>query len=243
MVGAFFALFLSAAAWLVAGPGRAEEARVLIGSIAAASETGADDPDAAASPVARAAKALMDRLGYRRPPELLPFVRAVVEVQKHDDAVMLPLARTPKRESEYQWLVPLWEDDCVIVTLRGLDIDAKNLGSARIGVVRASATQEVAEQLGYTNLELSTDDIQNLQKLRRGRIEAWFGLRQRVDRAIALLRLDPAEFHISASLSPLKIYVAASKSFDSKEAERWKAAGDGLLAEGVMASLLRDGPL
>ncbi|MBV8114490.1 MAG: hypothetical protein JO300_07085, partial [Silvibacterium sp.] len=134
--------------------------RVVIGSIGSATSDSFHDPDAS-TPSVQIARELMNRLGYRQPIELVPFARAVNETQRSDNIVMIPLARTPRRENKYQWLNLLWEDDCVLVRAA----DKGNTDISKIGVVRASATEEVAEILGLANVELSTDDIQNALKL------------------------------------------------------------------------------
>ncbi len=212
--------------------------RVIIGGVAATAAGSRADIEVVVMAIAMA---VADHAGYHGDFEDMPYSRALAETQQHDNVLILPIARTPAREAHFQWLIPLFEDGYVIVTRPNT---APILGGkAKIGVVRSSAAEEVAKDLGYENLEQSIDDLQNIAMLMHGHIGAWIASRARATLLIREAGYDPGEFNVSILPPRYTIYLAASPRLDAAEGERWRAAGEAVRSDGTLDALLRQYPI
>lgn len=182
-------------------------------------------------------QAIAHRAGYTRDFERMPWARALSIAEAGPDVLLLSVVRTPARESHFQWLIPLLEDDYVLVSQQPIDLET--VSQRTIGVLRGSVVIELAKHLGYTHLDIAGDDQQNLQRLRAGRCDVWM-----VGRVpgLALIRrsgLKAADFYFSPSLQHLDVYLAASLDFDRVEARRWQAAYEAIRIDGTLNAIRR----
>jgi polar amino acid transport system substrate-binding protein len=110
--------------------------------------------------------------------EVLPWVRAMQQVQERPDAILFSLTRTPEREAQFKWVGPISPRRIVLFKLAARqDLGVPNLqrlAGAKIGVVRESAAARQMQNDGLDpgqELELALDDTNNLRKLLAGRME------------------------------------------------------------------------
>lgn len=121
---------------------------------------------------------LAQQAGIHLSIEVLPWIRAMQQVQERPDAILFSLTRTPEREAQFKWVGPISPRRIVLFKLAARqDLGVPNLqrlAGAKIGVVRESATARQMQSDGLDigqELELALDDTNNLRKLLAGRME------------------------------------------------------------------------
>ncbi|AZN35571.1 substrate-binding periplasmic protein [Iodobacter ciconiae] len=112
--------------------------------------------------------------------EMLPWPRAYSRAQKESNTLIYSIARTPERESQFQWLGPISSRRIMLYKLATRkDILIKNLDDARayrIGVVREAESTRNLIRLGFDKLDLATDDENNMRKFKHGRFDLLLAL-------------------------------------------------------------------
>lgn len=110
--------------------------------------------------------------------EVLPWVRAMQQVQDRPGTLLFSLTRTPERETQFKWVGPISSRRIVLFKLAARkDLRTphlQRLAGAKIGVVRESATARQMQADGLSpgqELDLALDDTNNLRKLLAGRME------------------------------------------------------------------------
>jgi len=169
--------------------------------------------------------------------EVQPLNRALASARRDDNTLTFPVARTPEREAAFQWLLPLMEDDYVLVSTQ--PISARALSGQTIGVVRGSMLLDFAARQGYVHIDQSTDEAENLRKLMAGRFHVWLTGRTRALAQIRRQGLDVGQFHFSGPLRHFVIYVAASRRFDAGQARRWRQTYAAMQADGSLRAIRR----
>jgi polar amino acid transport system substrate-binding protein len=189
------------------------------------------DAVSSSSIISEALDAIVERLGYAPTYEVVPFARALHIAKERNDIILTPLLRTEARERQYRWLIPLFEDDLVLISTgsHSPEIDPAKI----VGVPRATTMQETAENLGFRTIDQVSDDIQNARKLLGGRIDLWLTARSEAVKAIQFIGASPGQFHISDPLKTLTVYIASPLGLEQREADRWEAAGHALRADGT----------
>ncbi|HEV6965101.1 MULTISPECIES: substrate-binding periplasmic protein [Roseateles] len=110
--------------------------------------------------------------------EVLPWQRAMQLAESRRDSILFSLTRSPEREAQFQWVGPIAQRRILIYKLASrTDLaltQLAELGDARIGVVRDSATDRALQAAGLRpgiELEQGLDDPTNVRKLLAGRME------------------------------------------------------------------------
>jgi len=208
----------------------AAQVRVLIGS------TSRFAPDAGGQGYAYAVtRAIAQRVGYTKVFEMMPWARARMITEHENNVLLVPVVRVPSREAHFQWLVPLLEDDFVLVSQK--PIEMKTAAQRNICVLRGSAAIELADRLGYRHLGLATDEEQGLHSLLAGNCDLWLVGRHPAMTLIQQVGRPVTSFYFSASLEHLTMYLAASRSFNTDEARRWQAAYETMRTDGTITAL------
>jgi polar amino acid transport system substrate-binding protein len=109
--------------------------------------------------------------------KVLPWQRAVQMAEAQPASVLFSLTRTPEREAQFQWVGPITQRRILVYKLASrTDLTLAQLGElggARIGVVRDSATDRQLQAAGLKpglQLEHGLDDATNVRKLLAGRM-------------------------------------------------------------------------
>ncbi len=120
-------------------------------------------------------KELTRRAGVSSTMELVPWARAYAEALENPKHGVFPTFRTPEREALFQWVGPLVENDWVLMARADRKIELETLADAeryRIGAYLGDALAEYLESQGLV-LDYVTNDVLNVRKLGRGRIDLW----------------------------------------------------------------------
>ena len=149
-------------------------------------------------------------------PDWMPWARAVATAAQ-GNSLIFPLARAPERESAWQWLAPLAQDQLVLVvapeSARSL-ADPAALHRLRVGAIRSSFILARLQEFGFRLPELAPTELANAKKLALGRIDAWATVR-----SVALADMHRAYLPGQAQLltlghEPISLWLAASPDLD-----------------------------
>ncbi len=120
-------------------------------------------------------KALMQRANVPATMQLVPWKRAYAQALENPHHGVFPTFRTPEREALFQWVGPLVENNWVLMARADSPIELASLAEAgkyRIGAYLGDSLAEYLESQGLA-LDYVTNDVLNVRKLGRGRIDLW----------------------------------------------------------------------
>lgn len=118
---------------------------------------------------------LMRRAGDSYQLSAVPWARSMLLVQKQAGSCMFSTARTPERESHYQWVGPLEHNNLAVFGRADNPHAANNVAGLKshlIGTKRRDASGEYFTALGYA-IDPVTADADNPRKMMRGRFDYW----------------------------------------------------------------------
>lgn len=185
---------------------------------------------------------LARRTGHAGQIQLYPLARALMVVNSSPGTLVAPLARVPSREKQYQWQVPILEDEFVVVANKDSTVDISTLEAARkvsLGVVRDGAGALLAQQNGLDRVSIVVHDDLNARKLQAGRIDAWVSSWNGILSAQRNVGLKKEALRRGVVLSRVKIYMASSPDLDPALLADWRAALDAMKADGSYDRLLK----
>jgi polar amino acid transport system substrate-binding protein len=106
--------------------------------------------------------------------EIMPWARAFATAETQPASCVFAAARTPDRETSFQWVVPMLMDVNLIVARQSSPITATTIAEAlpySIGTQREDYTEALLRRAGFERLDLSASFDLTLAKLLGGRIE------------------------------------------------------------------------
>ena len=181
-----------------------------------------------------------------KPPQFLPWSRAVKMATDNPDTAIFSMYRKPEREKQFHWVGPLAKANVVFMGLagRGLKVtsmeDAKKL--PKIGVQKDSTHHKILEAQGFTNLELTAASDEtignpNIQKLVAGRFDAWIATEQSARAKGKLLGIDDNKLETLYVISEDELYLAFNLGTSKATVARWQKALDDVKTKPVYRAL------
>lgn len=215
----------------------AETVTVLAGPIAPYAIERGDKPGAAVEIVNEMAK----RAGIAAVVKFEPWARAQADAQSGHDVAILPLTRTPERESKYTWIVPLLSDQLYLQTIR-TDLDIPSLakaGTLSIATLRNTPQEDLLRQAGLSKLELVNDEDAGAKMLKAGHVDAWFTRGMVASFTYAQNGGDPKQLVRSAETETPPMYLGGSPDFPKATAEKLSQALASMKADGSYDRILQ----
>ncbi|SMC26611.1 amino acid ABC transporter substrate-binding protein, PAAT family [Andreprevotia lacus DSM 23236] len=117
----------------------------------------------------------LQRAGLQASFELMPWARALFLARSQPDTCVYSAVRTAERERFYRWIGPLVADEIKLFARADNPLRLNSAADAskfRVGGYNGDAYSDLAEKMGIP-LERAASDVQNLLKLRAGRIDLW----------------------------------------------------------------------
>lgn len=182
------------------------------------------------------------RMGKPATIEFVPWARARFDAENNPNVAIIPLGRTPERENKYKWVIHILDDAYVIVTLKNSKANISTIESAKnlkIGILSGSVADALLKKAGYTNLEPASTDIQNVKKLKLGRIDAWvapYSCRGQYEKEGGL---GSADLRVGAELTTIHEYLGASKSLDDETIKKWQKTFATMKRDGSYAAIMK----
>jgi len=116
-----------------------------------------------------------ERAGHQVKAEFMPWARAKLEVKQGDREVLLGAYYTEQRAKTYMASDPIYTDRVGIVARKGVDIEEfsslRELEGYTIGYGRGYSVNEEFDNAGYLNKVVAKNQVLNLRKLSKGRID------------------------------------------------------------------------
>jgi polar amino acid transport system substrate-binding protein len=171
----------------------------------------------------------------------VPWPRAVLLTNSMTRTGIFPLTRTPEREKQFRWLVPVLAEHYVFFADGNSHFDLdhpENMKHKRIGALRGSAMASELRDMGYHNVIESGSVAEGRRFLARGIVDAMIGNREIVRRS---LKGTPEEdrFKMSKPVRTAQAWLAGSLDFTEKDAALLDKAMLSMVEDGTYASILK----
>ena len=188
-------------------------------------------------------RALQAKVANQSVIEILPWARAIEELEHNNHRALFCVARTAAREDKFAWVGPLFGDGVYLVKRRGQPLMQNQLSDAKewsqIAVTRNYPEHLFLQQAGFNNLVLSKSPEHSIRLLLSGRVDALAigefampPLLQRMGVDAQLLE----QTHLK--LFDVELYLAFSKDTEMAELQRWQQALAQLGNEGELEAIL-----
>ncbi len=175
--------------------------------------------------------------------EMQPWARAYHTLENDNDAIVISVARNDLRGDLFQWVGPVHGTDTYLYAIKGSGVKAKNIDEARklrsIGAHRSSNNAQRFQDMGFTNLEKVTDDLQNVKKLLIGRIDAMPSTQRNIKARLEKANIPPKKLEKLFVLWRDEDYIAFSKGADPAFVQKWQAAFDSMRDDGTYQEIYR----
>lgn len=174
--------------------------------------------------------------------ELMPLARALSQARYRRNVLLVPPVRSPQRDPQFLWIVPLMDEAFVLVSHRQyhptpLTINA--LPGLTVGVMRGSFGQSLLRPYPQVKQALVAEEIHNADKLALGRIQgwavAWNSARYNQQQA----GLPLADLVRGETLQHSPLYLAASPHFPTAEATRRYQTITAMRDDGSLARIIK----
>lgn len=184
---------------------------------------------------------LLRRAGLHTRVEFYPWARAMQMAAEQPRVAILPLTRTPERESRYQWLVKLYVQHFVFISRAG-DPPVKTIEQARqmkVTVLRGSPNLAQLQRHQFNDSLIaqanSVEDM--LRLLDRGLVEAIYGGDAVNMDKVRTSGRDAGRYQVGMRLESGEVWLAGSGGFDEADRQRLRAAHLTMLKDGSIEKL------
>lgn len=174
--------------------------------------------------------------------ELMPMARAIEQARYRPDVLLVPPVKSPQRAPRFLWITPLLDESFVLVTHRHhhpASVTVGELPSLTIGAMRGSYGYSLSRTLPKQRVETVAEELNNANKLARGRIQAWAVAWNTARYTQAQAGLPLADLVRGETLQTTPIYLAAHPGFPPREAARWRQTIEGMRQDGSLARILK----
>jgi polar amino acid transport system substrate-binding protein len=172
--------------------------------------------------------------------EYFPWRRALFLSTKLPRFAIFPLSRITEREHQYRWIVRLYHEHFVFMSLKDSQFDIRQPLKGkhrRIGLLRGTAMHASLKEMGYTNLVEAATVDECFRYLTTGIVDAVFGDREIVRNA-KKDRKD-GEFAMSDPVSSPTTWLGGSMDFTDAEIALFQKAMREMIADGSYAQILK----
>lgn len=186
---------------------------------------------------------LLERANMPLRAEFYPWARAMLLASERPRTLILPLNRTPDREAKYQWLVKLYSQRFVFMTLAGkprVEMP-EQLRELRISGLRGSSNLGRLQQQGlpadHIYQAASIGDMH--RALERGIVDAVYGSELIHTDAWRRSGRDPNQLQVGLTLESADIWLAAQGGITDAELARLREQHEAMLNDGSIERLFR----
>ena len=158
---------------------------------------------------------------------LIPWARAYKDIQNKPNKVLFSMTRTTQREFLFKWVGPIANNSWVFYTRADSNIKINSLEDAKnnrykIGTYLDGANELYLKKNNFYNIYSVPDDLLNVKKLIRGRIDLWAaGETQGIYKA-KQLGIDPKKIKKVFKIKDTQLYIAFSRTTPNSVINLWK---------------------
>ena len=185
---------------------------------------------------------LCERAGWELQPHFYPFARAMLMARTGRQVLMAPLARTPERESQYRWLVPLYTQRYALMGLRSrwpTGIGEAEARGAKVLTLRGAISIGSLQKHGYRQLSQEADYEQMLRRIGDGSAALIYGAVPALIGAIRAAGQDPRDWVEGPSHDQSPIWLVGSPDLQERQVQALLEAYERLKREGEHQRLLQ----
>ena len=184
---------------------------------------------------------LLRRVGTPVTVEFYPWQRALATVKLMPGILVLPLTRTPERESQYRWLVKLYRQRFVFIGAHGgVDLrDPQTLTHKRLAVLRGTPHQRVLLEAGFTDVSECSTIRECMRMVKKGIADATYGSEDVHRSAATMDGNKETEYDFSAMFRNGEVWLAGSLDISEEDGRKCRAEMEAMRADGTVARILR----
>jgi len=181
---------------------------------------------------------LCKRAGVQPATRFLPWRRAQFLATTMPATAIYPLTRLPEREAQYRWLAPLFEENYVLLAVRGKLLPVEQMKDKRIALLRGAAQAAILKEQGFTRFveASSIDEVHRF--LLGGMADAAFGERRIISASLEGHGAGKSDFETSAAVRTTTAWLAGSLDFDQEDAALFQRALESMQADGSLRRIL-----
>jgi polar amino acid transport system substrate-binding protein len=236
-------VFESIAAFLVALLGasaaNAAEIRLVAGEIPPYSYQSQGKANGAA---VRVVEEMAKILGEPTPIKFLPWPRAQGEALNTPNVGIIPLSRTPDRETLYHWIGPIVLDSEVLMTRAGGKAAPQSLDEAKdwvVGVLRATPGEMLLKNAGFNKIYTVNSQASSARVLDSNRLDAWLVAKLVAPYQYRLAGLDPATLRHGVEVRENNIFLGFNRETAAEIVDRWQNAYEKLKGDGAIDRIMQ----
>ena len=185
---------------------------------------------------------LCERAGWDLQPRFYPFARATLMARMGRQVLMAPLARTPEREAQYRWLVPLYTQRYALMGLRSqwpAGIDEATARKSKVLTLRGALSTDSLHRQGYRVVTQEPDYEHILRRLGDRSATLLYGAVPVVLAAIRAGGQDPRDWVEGPGYDQNDIWLVGSHDLQDRQVQQVLDAFEKLRREGEHQRLLQ----
>lgn len=176
--------------------------------------------------------------------KLLPWARAYREIQNKPNIILFSTTRTKQRESLFKWVGPVGNNNWVFYAKSQSNIKINSLEEAKtnkykIGTYLNDATELYLKKEKFNNLYSVPDDLLNIKKLLKGRINLWAAGESQGLYKAKQLNIDPQKLKKIFSIKNTKLYIAFSIQTPDSVINLWQKELDNMKKNGLYKKIIQ----
>jgi len=170
--------------------------------------------------------------------QFVPWRRAQFLATTMPATAIYPLTRLQEREAQYRWLVPLFEENYVLLAVRGKLLPVEQMKEKRIALLRGAAQAAILKEQGFKRLveASSIDEVHRF--LLGGMADAAFGERRIISASLKGHGSSEGDFETSSPLRTTTAWLAGSLDFDEADIAQFQRALESMRSDGTLRRIL-----
>jgi len=169
--------------------------------------------------------------------KMMPWARAYKQITNNQNKVLFSMTRTKQREYLFKWVGPIADNSWVFYARSDSKIKINSLEDARnekykIGTYLDGANELFLKENDFYNLYSVPNDLLNVKKLIKGRIDLWAaGETQGLYKA-KQLDVNPLKLKKLFKIKETKLYIAFSRTTPNSIIKLWQNELDKMKKDG-----------
>lgn len=182
---------------------------------------------------------MAQKLGRKPDVAFYPWARAVKQTIEGDNYGVFPLARTPDREAQFRWLIPLAHVHYSFFAASSTTgpLGLEQLRTQKIVVLRGSPIIKNLQAQGFTQIIEAKDYRDMLRMVSIGVVVAAYAGAPMMQSAMQEFGFKASDYKLVATLGNADLYMGTSLRLDLGEAQLWIEAYRTLEQDGIVARL------
>lgn len=186
-------------------------------------------------------KEIQRRVGNSDLIQIVPWSRGLYKLDNDKNTLLFSMAKTPDRESKYQWIGPISTMKYGFYVKNDSPIKITNLEDAKkidsIGVYRNDILDLALTRRGFKNLDRADSNVSSLKKLMIGRVTVYAGAPVAVQKVVDLAGYSIEDVRLAFEFMRTTLYIAASKDTDPSIVAKWNKALEEMKKEKVFLNI------